>query len=87
MYDARFGGSGNRLVRYALTLLEKLSCRVADRVIATNESYLAVDVERGKVSPERITVVRNGPDSSTDDLVSVPALFAIGWIVGVEEFI
>ncbi|MDT0215101.1 sensor histidine kinase [Rothia sp. ARF10] len=29
-----------------------------------------------------LTVVRNGPDSSTDDLVSVPALFAIGWIVG-----
>ena len=29
-----------------------------------------------------LTVVRNGPESSTDDLVSVPAMFAIGWLVG-----
>lgn len=29
-----------------------------------------------------LTVVRNGPDSSTDDLISVPAMFAIGWLVG-----
>jgi signal transduction histidine kinase len=29
-----------------------------------------------------LIVVRNGPDSSTDDLISVPAMFAIGWVVG-----
>ncbi|KGN42870.1 sensor histidine kinase [Knoellia aerolata] len=29
-----------------------------------------------------LTVVRNGPDSSTDDMISVPAMFAIGWLVG-----
>ena len=29
-----------------------------------------------------LTVVRNGPDSSTDDLISVPAMFGIGWLVG-----
>lgn len=29
-----------------------------------------------------LIVVRNGPDSSTDDLISVPATFAIGWVVG-----
>ena len=29
-----------------------------------------------------LTVVRNGPSSSTDDLISVPAMFAIGWLVG-----
>jgi hypothetical protein len=29
-----------------------------------------------------LTVVRNGPDSSGDDLISVPAMFAIGWLVG-----
>jgi signal transduction histidine kinase len=29
-----------------------------------------------------LTVVRNGPESSSDDLVSVPAMFAIGWLVG-----
>ena len=29
-----------------------------------------------------LIVVRNGPDSSTDDMISVPAMFAIGWVVG-----
>jgi signal transduction histidine kinase len=29
-----------------------------------------------------LIVVRNGPDSTTDDLISVPATFAIGWVVG-----
>lgn len=29
-----------------------------------------------------LIVVRNGPSSSSDDLISVPAMFAIGWLVG-----
>ncbi|MGZ8744899.1 MAG: sensor histidine kinase [Nocardioides sp.] len=29
-----------------------------------------------------VLVVQNGPDSSTDDLISVPAVFGIGWLVG-----
>jgi signal transduction histidine kinase len=29
-----------------------------------------------------VTVVRNAPDSSTDDLISVPAMFGIGWLIG-----
>jgi glycosyltransferase involved in cell wall biosynthesis len=62
MYNARFGGKGNRFVFRALEVLERLSCRVADRVIATNESYREVEMRRGKVCAERITVVRNGPE-------------------------
>ena len=62
MYYARFGGRGNRLVYHALVLLEKLSCRLADHVIATNQSYKMVEMQRGHVPEERITIVRNGPD-------------------------
>ena len=29
-----------------------------------------------------LTVVRNAPDSTTDDLISVPVMFALGWLVG-----
>jgi signal transduction histidine kinase len=29
-----------------------------------------------------VTVVRNAPNSTTDDLISVPVMFAIGWLVG-----
>jgi glycosyltransferase involved in cell wall biosynthesis len=62
MYYARFRDGGNRWVYRALVLLEKLSCRLASRVIATNESYKAVEMERGRVPAERIYVVRNGPN-------------------------
>src|SRR5207244_11156633 len=62
MYYARFDGKGNRLVYQVLVWLEKLSCRLADHVIATNKSYKALEMERGNVPEERITIVRNGPD-------------------------
>lgn len=62
MYNARFGGNGNRFVYRALEQLERLSCKTADRVIATNESYREVEMRRDKVRPERITIVRNGPE-------------------------
>jgi glycosyltransferase involved in cell wall biosynthesis len=62
MYYARFGGKGNRLIYHTLVWLEKLSCRLADHVIATNQSYKTVEMQRGRVPEERITIVRNGPE-------------------------
>ena len=62
MYHARFEGRGNRVVHRALLLFERLSCRLADHVIATNESYRRIEIERDGVSPENVTVVRNGPN-------------------------
>ncbi len=62
MYYARFQGEGNRLVYQALAFFEKLSCRLADRIIATNQSYKAMEMARSGVPEERITIVRNGPD-------------------------
>jgi glycosyltransferase involved in cell wall biosynthesis len=64
MYVARFHGGGNPLVYRALLLFEKLSCRFADHVIVTNESYKRLAMERGRVPEERITVVRNGIELS-----------------------
>jgi glycosyltransferase involved in cell wall biosynthesis len=43
-------------------MLEKLSLRFADHVIATNQSYKEMQIERGGVPAERITIVRNGPE-------------------------
>jgi glycosyltransferase involved in cell wall biosynthesis len=60
MYQARFSDGGNRLVYHVLVLLEKLTCRLADHVIVTNESYKKVAMERGRVPELRITIVRNG---------------------------
>lgn len=62
MYHARFRNGGKRIVFRALEFFEKLSCRLAHQVIATNESYKKVEIERANISPDKITIVRNGPD-------------------------
>jgi glycosyltransferase involved in cell wall biosynthesis len=62
MYYARFRNGGNKLIFQMLVYMEKLSCRLANHVIATNESYMTMEMERGRVPAERITIVRNGPD-------------------------
>lgn len=67
MYYARFPDGGNRWVYRVLVLCEKLSCRMADRVIATNESYKSVEVTRDGVPPNLISIVRNGPELRSRD--------------------
>ena len=62
MYCARFGRRSRRIIYQVLVFFEKLSCRLADHVIATNESYKAIQMQRGRVPEHRITIVRNGPD-------------------------
>ena len=61
MYMVRSNYKGNRLVHQMLVWLEKTSFRFADHVIATNQSYKNVAMQRGYVPEKRITVVRNGP--------------------------
>ncbi|MBM4255358.1 MAG: glycosyltransferase family 4 protein [Deltaproteobacteria bacterium] len=61
MYDARFPGEGKPLLRKLLFACERLSYRLADHTIATNESYKALAVQRHQIPVARITVVRNGP--------------------------
>jgi glycosyltransferase involved in cell wall biosynthesis len=39
-----------------------MTCRLADHVIATNQSYKAMVMQRGGVPEGRITIVRNGPE-------------------------
>jgi glycosyltransferase involved in cell wall biosynthesis len=62
LYYARFRGSGNLFIYRTLVFLERFACRLADHVIATNQSYKQVEMVRGSVPEERITIVRNGPD-------------------------
>jgi glycosyltransferase involved in cell wall biosynthesis len=62
LYYARFGDKGNKLIYLALIWLERLSCLFADHIITTNHSYRAIEIKRGHVPEERVTVVRNGPN-------------------------
>ena len=59
LYEAKFG---RRDFLYRLLLrLESLTFRISDVSIATNESYRRIAIERGRVRPERVFVVRSGP--------------------------
>jgi len=62
LYESRFGRRD--LFYKGLLWLEKQTYRTADGVIATNESYRRVAMERGGVPPDRITIVRSGPSAS-----------------------
>ena len=65
MYQARFPGGGNAAVYRVLVWLENLSCRFADHVVVTNESYKKIARERARVPESRITIVRNGVELSS----------------------
>lgn len=63
------------LLYKVLVLLEKLTFRTSDVVIATNESYKEIAIARGGLAPGRVFVVRNGPDLAAFKPVSPnPAL-------------
>lgn len=67
VFRSRFGeptGFAQRLQLSALHFLERSTYRTADHVIATNESYRSVAIRRGGCSPDSVTVVRSGPDTS-----------------------
>jgi glycosyltransferase involved in cell wall biosynthesis len=49
--------------------LEKLTYRFSDVVMATNQSYRDLAVNRGGLAPEDVFVVRNGPDLENFKLV------------------
>ncbi len=59
LYEAKFG---RRDLFYKVMLLwERLTFMLADVSIATNESYRRIAVERGRMAPDKVFVVRSGP--------------------------
>ena len=60
LYRSRYGRTG--ILYRVLVAIERLTLNQADVVISTNESYRRTAITRGGVSPERVFVVRNGPD-------------------------
>ena len=62
LYLVKFG---KKDIFYQLMLLwEKWTFRLADLSIATNESYRKIAIQRGGMAPEKVFVVRSGPDLS-----------------------
>jgi glycosyltransferase involved in cell wall biosynthesis len=93
MYEALSGDGRKRVLQRALLFFERLSCRVADHVLTPNESYKNLDVARHGIAPERISVVRNGPDLAVveharpDTALRPPARALVGYagIIGYQD--
>ena len=62
LYEAKFGKRG--FFWKLMVLFERLTFGLASVSIATNESYRQIAIERGRMRPEDVFVVRSGPDLS-----------------------
>jgi glycosyltransferase involved in cell wall biosynthesis len=63
LFLSRFA-SGGRVLYWLTMVLERLTFLCADAVISTNESYRRIAIERGKMPPNRVSIVRSAPDLS-----------------------
>ena len=62
--DSRWKGWKHKLTYNLSIWAEKRTFKTADRVISTNESYREVAINRGRVNPDHVVVVRSGPSIS-----------------------
>jgi len=67
LYLSKYSNKG--ILYKTQVLLEKLTYRSSDVVMATNASYRDIAMSRGGIAPEDVFIVRNGPDSDTFKLV------------------
>jgi glycosyltransferase involved in cell wall biosynthesis len=79
---------------YKLMLLfEKLTFKVANYSIATNDSYKEIAINRGKMNPEKVEVIRSGPKLDrlkilpTNELHKKGRKYLIGYVgvIGEQE--
>jgi glycosyltransferase involved in cell wall biosynthesis len=82
LFFSKFGNQG--FLYKVQVLLEKLTYRFSDVVMATNASYKDLAITRGHIAPEDVFIVRNGPDLETFKAVSPnPALkYGKDYLVG-----
>jgi len=73
LYQVKFLRRG--LTYQFLRLLERLTFRVADLSLATNESYREIAIARGKMKPQRVVVVQTCADlSEVNGTLPIPEL-------------
>ena len=73
LYEAKFSRKG--FLYHILVLLERLTFKTCKVSMATNETYKQVALNRGGMDPEKVFVVRNGPD--LDTFRSVPPIASL----------
>ena len=63
LYISKYERKG--VLHKALLWLERRTFQTSDVVMATNASYRDLAIQRGKVAPEDVFIVRNGPDEES----------------------
>jgi glycosyltransferase involved in cell wall biosynthesis len=63
--DWRYRGLTRRLLIATARIMEYLTFRSVHAVLATNHSYRQIAIQRGRMAPDRVVVVRYGPESAT----------------------
>jgi glycosyltransferase involved in cell wall biosynthesis len=71
LYQAQKENRGSRTVERALRLFERISCRNASLLIATNQTQQRIQIDRCGADPGRCFVVRNGPNELFTNPVEV----------------
>ncbi len=85
IYLSRFSRPHKNFVYHILRFIERCSYKIADVVIATNESYKKLAIKRGYKDINKVFVVRNGPPFSyrlieSDFVIPKRAKYLIGYI-------
>ena len=86
LYLSRFGATTGSLGYKTMLFLEKLTFKLADGVISTNESYKKIAMTRGGQPEGNVNVVRNGPDlnkfkpSPPDPKLKPPDRINVGYL-------
>jgi glycosyltransferase involved in cell wall biosynthesis len=93
MYHARFPQGGKAWVYKMLLWCERISCRLADHVFATNESCKKLETDRDGVQETSITVLRNGPEIRKNGTIEpdrnlraqAGTIIAYAGIIGIQD--
>lgn len=91
LYQARGGSTRQSFLYRLLRFFERIACRRADRLIATNESQRAVQIERCGAEASRCFVVRNGPNEmfldfdATDKTTNEPLRLGYVGVIGIQD--
>jgi len=62
LYLAKYEGRGKDFLYSLLLILEYLTYKTADKVIVTNNSYRNIAIARGRLAPDKVSIVRSGID-------------------------
>jgi glycosyltransferase involved in cell wall biosynthesis len=72
MFEAKFGRRG--LFYWGVRLAERVTYACADVVLASNESVKQIAIDRGGKKPDKVYVVRTGPETAGLEYPPDPAL-------------